>query len=142
MPLNELHARRLATVVSLFEAALDRMELVLHSTEADSRGTVAFGISGDQARLIREKMAALRRHLHEGLRYFSVCLQRPEPKQMLIAELSTLWVILENARPQRMKGLGVEFSPQDKVAWEDFIQALMHDTESVRAAVRKDHRQA
>ncbi len=56
---------------------------------------------------------------------------------MLIAELSTLWVILENARPERMKGYGVEFAPPDKAEWENLIQALMHETELIRGAVLK-----
>ena len=34
MALDELHARRLATVASIFESALDRMELVLKSLES------------------------------------------------------------------------------------------------------------
>ena len=34
MALDELHARRLATVASVFESALDRMELVLKSLES------------------------------------------------------------------------------------------------------------
>jgi len=34
MALDELHARRLATVASVFESALDRVELVLKSLES------------------------------------------------------------------------------------------------------------
>ena len=137
MALDELHARRLATVGNLFDAALDRMELVLHSVEESADGGEASRISAEQARFIRDKMAAIRSRLHEGLRHFSVRLQKPEPKQMLIAELSTLWVILENARPERMKGYGVEFAPQDKAEWESLIQALMHETELIRGTVLK-----
>jgi hypothetical protein len=54
---------------------------------------------------------------------------------MLIAELSTLWVVLENARPERMQGYGREFAPQDKAEWEDLIQALMHETDEMRGIV-------
>ncbi|MGD0225992.1 MAG: hypothetical protein ABSF71_26980 [Terriglobia bacterium] len=137
MALDELHARRLATVGNLFDAALDRMEQVLHSAEQSTEGREASAVSAEQARFIREKMAAIRGRLHEGLRHFSVRLQKPEPKQMLVAELSTLWVILENARPERMKGYGVEFAPQDKAEWENLIQALMHETELIRGTVLK-----
>jgi hypothetical protein len=137
MALDELHARRLATVGNLFDAALDRMEQVLHSAEQSTEGREASAVSAEQSRFIREKMAAIRGRLHEGLRHFSVRLQKPEPKQMLVAELSTLWVILENARPERMKGYGVEFAPQDKAEWENLIQALMHETELIRGTVLK-----
>jgi len=135
MALDELHARRLATVGNLFNAALDRMDLVLRSAEKSADSREASRISAEQARFIRDQMAAIRHRLHEGLRHFSVRLQKPEPKQMLIAELSTLWVILENARPERMKGYGVEFAPQDKAEWENLVQALMDETELIRSTV-------
>lgn len=137
MPLDELHARRLATIGNLFDAALDRMDLVLHSVEKGAGSGEASQFSAEQIEFIRDKMATIRNRLHEGLRHFSVRLQKPEPKQMLIAELSTLWVVLENARPERMKGYGVQFLPADKAEWESLIQALMHETESVRGAVLK-----
>lgn len=94
-------------------------------------------LSAEDAQFIRDKMAAIRSRLHEGLQHFSVRLQKPEPKQMLIAELSTLWVILENARPARMKGYGRVFAPQDKAEWETLMQALMRETESIRSTVLK-----
>jgi hypothetical protein len=80
-------------------------------------------------------MATIRSSLQQGLRHFSVRLQEPEPKQMLVAELSTLWVILENARPERMQGYGVEFAPPDKAEWENLVQTLMDETEQIRGAV-------
>ena len=137
MPLDELHARRLATVGNLFDAALDRMGQVLHSAgEGVGRGE-ASRLTAEHARLIRDRMATIRGRMHEGLRHFAVQLQKPEPKQMLIAELSTLWVVLENARPERMKGYGVEFAPEDRAEWEDLITALMNDVEQVRGIVLK-----
>ena len=137
MPLDELHARRLATVGNLFDAALDRMELVLRSAQGSPDGGEASRLSAEQARFIRDRMAAIRGRLHEGLRRFSVRLQKPEPKQMLIAELSTLWVILENARPDRMKGYGLRFAPEDKAEWESLVQALLQETELIRGTVLK-----
>jgi hypothetical protein len=142
MALNELHARRLATIANLFDAALDRMERVLHSTEEGSDRGEASRLSVAQAQFIRDKMATIRSRLHEGLRHFAVRLQKPEPKQMLIAELSTLWVILENARPERMQGYGVDFDPQDKVEWENMIQALVQETELIRGTVLKGKEKA
>ncbi|MGO8732956.1 MAG: hypothetical protein ACLQVM_09180 [Terriglobia bacterium] len=142
MALEDLHARRLAVVGKVFDAALDRMELVLDSAEEGTDGGETTGISTEQARLIRDKMATIRIRLQEGLRHFSVRLQKPEPKQMLIAELSALWVILENARPERMTGYGLEFSPPDKAEWENLIRALMHETELMRGAILKGKERA
>jgi hypothetical protein len=135
MALDELHARRLATVGILFDTALDRMELVLRSAEGSAEQGEPSRLSAEQARIIRDKMATIRSRLHAGLRHFSVRLQKPEPKQVLVAELSTLWVILENARPERMKGYAVEFTPPDRAEWENLIQALMHETELIRSTV-------
>jgi hypothetical protein len=119
----------------MFDAALDRMELILRSAEEGSDGGEFSRITAEQARAARDRMATIRNRLQEGLRHFSVQLERPEPKQMLAAELSTLWVILENARPERMKGYGREFAPQDKAAWETLIRDLMHETDEIRGMV-------
>jgi hypothetical protein len=121
----------------MFDAALNRMELILRSAEEDSAIGESSWIPAGQARLARDKMAMIRSRLQEGLRHFSVQLQRPEPKQMLAAELSTLWVILENARPERMKGYGREFAPQDRAEWENLIQTLLHEIEQIRGIVLK-----
>jgi hypothetical protein len=137
MALDELHARRLATIAKMFDAALDRMELILRSAEESKDGDESSRITAEQARAARDKMATIRSRLQEGLRHFSVRLQRIEPRQMLAAELSTLWVILENARPERMKGYGREFAPQDRAEWENLIRALMHDLEQIRGVVLK-----
>ena len=137
MALDELHARRLATVAKLLDAALDRMELILRSVEGSNDGEVSSPITVKQARVARDKMATIRSRLAEGLKHFSVLLQRPTPKQMLAAELSTLWVILENARPERMRGYGREFAPQDRAEWENLIRGLMYDIEQIRGIVLK-----
>ncbi len=136
MALDELHARRLATVASVFESALDRVELVLKSIESpygDGPPPVEAGHIGPA----REKMRTIRTRLSESLNRFSVQLRRPEPRQMLAAELSTLWVVLENARPERMKGYGREFSPADKADWENLIEGLMSDIKEIRRALVK-----
>ena len=137
MALDELHARRLATLGNLFDASLDRMDLVLRAVEGGAEGAGASRLSSEQVRFIRDKMGTIRRRLQEGLQHFSVRLQKPEPNQMLIAELSTLWVILENARPERMKGYSVQFLPQDKAEWENLIDALRQETELMRGTVLK-----
>jgi hypothetical protein len=131
MALDELHARRLATVANVFESALDRMELVLKSLESadeDERG---------QIRQVREKMAMVRGRLSESLEHFAIRPRKPGPRQVLAAELSRLWVVLENARPERMKGYGREFSPADKAAWEKLIEGLMSDVKQMRRILVK-----
>ena len=41
-------------------------------------------------------------------------------------------MVLENARPERMKGYGREFSPEDKVDWDKMIEGLMSDIKEIR----------
>ncbi len=137
MALGELHARRLATIGTLFDDALDRIDLVLRSAEGSTGDGKTSPLSREQGQFIREKMAAIRNSLHAGLRHFGVRIQKPEPKQMLVAELSTLWVILENARPERMKGYGLEFTPEDKAAWENLMRTLLDETELIRRTILK-----
>jgi hypothetical protein len=142
MALDELHARRLATIGNLFDAALDRMGLVLRSDEESRDGGEASRISAEQTRFIRGKMATIRSCLHAGLRHFAVRLQKPDPVQMLVAELSTLWVVLENARTERMTGYGREFAPQDKADWENLVRTLLQETELIRREVLKGKEKA
>lgn len=68
MALDELHARRLATIGNIFDTALDRMDLVLRSAQDTHEGGEASPLSAEQAQFIRDKMAAIRGRLHESLR--------------------------------------------------------------------------
>ena len=133
MALDELHARRLATVASIIEDALGRVEVVLQSLEG---GTATSPIKSEQIQKAREKMAQMRRRLHGALGRFSVRLSKPDPRQVLAAELSTLWVVLENARPERLKGYGKEFTPADRKSWEELMRALLEDLEQLRESTR------
>ena len=135
MALDELHARRLATVASVFESALDRMELVLKSLESASDEPLP--PRDEQICQAREKMETVRNRLSESLRRFSIQLRKPGPRQVLAAELSRLWVVLENARPERMKGYGREFSPADKADWKNLIEGLMSDIKEIRRLLVK-----
>jgi len=131
MALDELHARRLATLISVFESALDRLDLLLKTLETGS-GDERPDIKPEQIHRAREKMSAVRARLAESANSFSIQVRKPSPKQVVAAELSRLWVVLENARPERMKGYGREFSPEDKADWDKMIEGLMSDIKEIR----------
>ena len=133
MVLDERYARRLETLATIFERVLDRMELVFKSLEG---GKAALPLPSPQIQRARERMEQMRRRLDDALERFSVRVTRPDPRQVLAAELSMLWVILENARPDRMKGYGREFNPADKRNWEELILALLEDLEEIREEIR------
>jgi hypothetical protein len=135
MALDELHARRLATVVTLFASALDRMELALRELESNEAVGDSPRLTSEEIQQIRQRMGGARGRLDAALKRFTVSRQKPEPRQRLAAELSALSVILENAEPQRMKGYGREFDREDQAGWESLIQALSHDVEQMRSAI-------
>ncbi len=134
--LGELHARRLATVVTLVEDALQRIEMVLRNLrEGDETPTARLQLTPEQMDRLRQHIEAIRRKLKVTTGRFSVRPSKPEPRQVLGAELSSLWVILENAMPKRMKGYGREFDPTDKTDWESSIHGLLHEVQQIRKII-------
>ena len=137
MPLDELHARRLATVATVVESALDRIELVLRTVEKEeAAGERSTGFSLNQVPQIRAAIERVRERLRRGLAHFGVEQQQSPPRHALAAELSTLWVVLENAIPERMKGYGKEFSRADRKNWEELIGTLLEDLERLQECTR------
>jgi hypothetical protein len=130
MALDELHARRLATVVNLFEDALDRIELVLEGAEQAS----ASELQADAAEFSNLRMTAsgIRKRLQAAVERFEVSRARPHWRHKLAAELSALWVVLENSTPRHMKGYGREFAAQDRVDWEALVRDLLREIERMR----------
>jgi len=104
---------------------------VLKSLESPY-GDAPSPVQAEHISLAREKMRTIRTRLSASLNRFSIQLRKPEPRQILAAELSTLWVVLENARPERTKGYGREFTPVDKADWENLIEGLMWDIDEIR----------
>ncbi len=142
MALDEQHARRLTTVLTLLESAIERMEATLKRLDLRSSDRPELpGLSAGQIHQARHELRLMRRHVREIAERFGVHRQTPEPRQVIAAELSSLWVALENTLPERMKGYGREFAPEDRADWERLIRALLHDTERVRRGVleRRHH---
>jgi hypothetical protein len=129
MALDELHARRLATVVTVAEDALARIELTLERQGRGGRRAPA------RNHALRQKIASMRRVLERAVERFGLRPVRPEPRQLLAAELSSLWVVLENALPKRLKGYGREWEPADKADWEKSIQSLLHTVTELRSLI-------
>jgi protoporphyrinogen oxidase len=133
MALHELHARRLATVITMVERALDRIELVLRGIEDRKDPTnTGYPLSEEELRQLREGIESLRNRLKQAVERFTIQRTKPEPRQVMTAELSALWVTLENAMPKRMKGYGREFAPDDKNDWERLVLDLLQDVEQIR----------
>jgi hypothetical protein len=112
MPLDELHGRRLTTLMNVFEDALDRVELTLAAARA---GRAVYAEPPPTDAEVSEIHAAAkdaRRRLEAAVVRFGVKRVRPGWRQKIAAEISTLWVVVENAMPERMRGYGRDFKPQ------------------------------
>jgi len=138
MALDELYERRLATVFAVFEDALDRIELLLKDAEQGKERGGANGASPAEIVKMRDAAGRIRARLQAAAARFEVSRKRTHWRQKLAAELARLWVVLENARPRRMKGYGRELAPQDRADWEALIRALLAEIEEVRTAVVED----
>lgn len=49
--------------------------------------------------------------------------------------LSSLWVMLENCRPRRMKGYGVSFPPETRQLIEQKLEGLLERVAALRSAL-------
>lgn len=111
MKLDDHHQRRLEATVQLLEESIARCRRWLTGTGEGILRVVQTSIDpAERERLLRELD-----HLHGALHRFAAQFElEPRPTnlaQLLNAEFSTAWVMLENCRPKRMKGYGVDFEP-------------------------------
>jgi hypothetical protein len=132
MPLDELHERRLATLMIVFGDALDRIELALATAQGGHPVDPEPPPTDAEIREIRAAVNDVRRRLEAAVVRFDVKRARPGWRQRIAAELSTLWVVMENAMPKRMRGYGREFRPQDQLDWESLIRDLLRDIDRMR----------
>jgi hypothetical protein len=140
MALDQLHRRRLATVIKLVEAALHRIELLLEApADSPDRAKDATLFTVAQREEIRMHTESIRQLLAETVERFGTRPDYPEPRQIVAAELSNLWVILENAMPPRMTGYGRPFDPKDREDWERIMRELLREVNRIRSvALAKD----
>ena len=133
MALDEVHAIRLSTIVTVVEAALVQIDVALRATEdlADTNEK-AEPLTMSQVRQLRRSIGDIKSSLRQAEKRFSVRPVQPEPRQVIVAELSALWVTLLSSKPEMMKGYGREFDPHDKKDWERMIHDLLSHVESMR----------
>jgi hypothetical protein len=134
MPLDELHERRLTTLMNVFDDALDRIELMLATARAGRAVDAEPPPTDSEVSEIHAAAKDARRRLEAAVVRFGVKRVRPSWRQKIAAELSTLWVVLENAMPKRMRGYGRDFKPQDQLDWECVVRDLLRDIDRMRDA--------
>jgi hypothetical protein len=135
MALDELHARRLATVINVFDDALDRIGLLVEGVGRGDEPINGPRPDPGDLRSLQLAVGRMRERLQAAAGRFELRRTRPPWRQKLAAELSTLWVVLENAMPRRMKGYGREWTPQDRADWEALIRDLLQEIEAMQRSV-------
>lgn len=134
--LEEPHQRRLEATVQLLAASLGRMEALLTKPSGESLAeSVEDTISAANHEALLQGLVRLRQELQEFIAEFHLQRHRWDIRQILDAELSTAWVMLENCRPRRMKGYGLEFEPATREALEQAVERLLESVRSLRKLV-------
>ncbi len=132
--LHELHQRRLEATVQLIEDGLNRSERLLREggREGVVRAVENTLTDESRARLLKG-IEQLRAALQEFAGRFGLKRHALDIRQVLNAELSSTWVMLENCRPKRMKGYGVTFEEGLRKTLEESVEELLAQVNHLRA---------
>lgn len=135
MKLNEHHQRRLEATVQLLEESISRCQRWLAgSGEGIVRVVRASIEEKDRERLARE-LDHFRIELERFAAHFELQQRPVDLAQVLNAEFSTAWVMLENCRPKRMKGYGVAFDPVVSTSLNGGIDHLLKEVQALRSEI-------
>lgn len=135
MKLDDHHQRRLEATVQLLEESIARCQRWLAGSGEGIVRVVRTSIDeSDRARLADE-LERLRAALERFAAEFELQARPVDLAQVLNAEFSTAWVMLENCRPKRMKGYGVAFDPADAATLNGSIDRLLGEVETLRNTI-------
>jgi hypothetical protein len=137
MPLDEKIRRRLETSARLVEQRLLRIERLLAGAAAgENFRRVEGALAGDARARMHSQAEDFRKALAAFGERFSLRPQQAGLDRLLEAELSSIWVILENCYPRRMKGYGVAFDAETRATLDREIGALLERVRAMRAQMR------
>jgi hypothetical protein len=133
MKLHEFHARSLEATLSQTDESIHRMEQLL--VDGGQEGVVRKienTLSKESREALLARVGSLRALLASMAQTFSL---QPHPldiRRVLNAEISTMWVLFENCRPERMKGYGQEFAKEARGALEKCVETLLAEILKLR----------
>ncbi len=137
MKLDELHRRRLEATVQLLEESIARCRRWLGGTGEGIVRVVRMSVDdGERERLLRE-IDLLHAALHEFAAEFELEPRAVDLMQLLNAEVSTAWVMLENCRPKRMKGYGVAFEAETAARLNGEVDRLLERVGVLRREIAR-----
>ncbi len=126
MKLHEYHARSLEATLSRVDEALNRMErLLIAGGQQGVVRKIENTLSPGSNEILLAEVRSLRKMVVSLAQTFSL---EPHPldiRRVLDAEISTMWVLFENCRPERMKGYGQAFAKEAREALEKNVEMLL-----------------
>jgi hypothetical protein len=134
MKLHEFHARSLEATLSQADESIHRMEQLL--AEGGQDGVVRKienTLSAESREILLVTVRSLRTLLTSMAQTFSLQPRPLDLRRVLAAEVSHLWVLFENCRPERMKGYGQEFAKDARETLEKNVDALLAEILRLRA---------
>jgi hypothetical protein len=131
--LHEFHARSLEATLILADESILRMQRLLR--EAGQKGIVRQvknSLSEGKLRVLLAAVEKLSRMFESFAEDFSLQ-QRPlDLRRVIDAELSSLWVVLQDCRPDRMKGYGQDMAPEAQDNLLSAVEKLLAHIEAMR----------
>jgi hypothetical protein len=106
--LNGNHLRRLATSMTMVDAAASRILDFLDDPATGSRMTVVdkTSLGSHEQSAIRELVASLKTMAARFARKYGVAPQTRDLRRSINAQMSQVWTVLENTHARKMKGMG------------------------------------
>jgi hypothetical protein len=106
--LNGNHLRRLATSMTMVDAAATRILDLLDNRPAPSRMTVVdeSSLGAHEQSAIRELVASLQTMAAQFAGKYGVAPQTRDLRRSINAQMSQVWTVLENTHAKKMKGMG------------------------------------
>jgi hypothetical protein len=135
MKLNERHQRRLEATVQLLEESIARCQRWLAGSGEGIVRVVRSSIEENERQRLATALDRFRASLKRFAAHFELEARPVDLAQVLNAEFSTAWVMLENCRPKRMKGYGVAFDPATAAELNNNIDRLLREVEALRREI-------
>jgi hypothetical protein len=133
MKLHEYHARSLEATLSRADESIQRMEqLLITSGQEGAVRKIKGNLSKESRETLLAGFCSLRALLKSMAQTFSLQSHPLDLRRVLHAELSHLWVLFENCRPQRMKGYGQQFAEEARVEIEKNVETLLAEILKLR----------
>ena len=140
MKLHEYHARSLEATLSRVDEALNRMERLLFA--GGQEGVVRKienTLSPASSEVLLAEVRSLRKMVASLAQIFSLESHPLDIRRVLDAEISTMWVLFENCRPERMKGYGQAFTKEAREALEKNVDTLLAQVLKLRGQLEQFH---